>query len=244
MVVSFDQVGALAANATTTTLALVAPANLDTNDILIGVVLNKDNQVDTFPTSESDGIGAWTKIVELNNTTAQRITVAWARVTNGANASGNTVAVTKPTDNNVLFCGCISSWKGCLVTATPIDASTPTTSANTSSDTVTYATFDPTETTAFVLAIGVYNEDQTTGGSITGTDPTFSKNVDLESGTGTDGSVFIYSGSSTGAATGARSHSTTSTNDAISIGCLLGLIAAPAPVGGYDYHALAAQSIP
>jgi hypothetical protein len=43
----------------------------------------------------------------------------------------------------------------------------------------------------------------------------------------------MYDGSSSGAATGARSHSTTSTVDDINIGVLFGLIAEPPPVFPY-----------
>ena len=111
----------------------------------------------------------------------------------------------------------ISAWRGCITTATPIDATAPTTSANASSDTVTYATFDPTQTTAWVVAIGFYNEDLTTAGAISGTNPTFVNNWDLESATGTDASIFGYSGSSDGGPTFGRSHSTTSMADAISV---------------------------
>src|SRR3990167_1004684 len=217
MAIAFRVAGALAANATTTTLNIVAPSGLVTDDILIAAVLNKDNQVVTFPSSEIDGISAWTKFVESNNGTAQRVTTAWARVTNGANASGNTVAVTKPTDNNTLFCGVGTAWRGGVVSGDPTtDAGTPTTSANGSSDTVTYADFDPA-IACHVVAVGVYNLDATTAGSISGTDPTFVNRWDRETAAGSNGSIFGYSGDSTGAATGARSHSTTSTTDAISI---------------------------
>jgi len=228
MAVSFISVGALAANALTTTLSVVLPGSLSTNDILVISVLNKDNLVDTFPSAESDGVSAWTKFVEFNNTTAQRMTLAWARVTDGGLASGNTIDVTKPTDNNLLFCGCASVWRGALATADPTTgAGTPTTSANASSDTVTYATFDPL-IACHVVAVGIYNNDNTTAGTISGTDPTLTNRWDLETGVGTDGSNFGYSGDSTGAATGARSHTTTSSTDDINIGCLFGLEAAPA----------------
>src|SRR3990167_6415117 len=230
MAVAFSVGGAIAANATTTTLNLVCPAGLVTGDILLAYVLNKDNQVDTFPSSEIDGISAWTKFVESNNGTAQRVTTAWARVTNGTNASGNTVNVTKPTDNNLLFCGVISAWSGCVTSGTPINATAPTIDpAATTNDIVDYTSFDPAETDEWVVAIGVYNEDLTNPTSISGTNPTFAENFDLETGTGSDGSIFGYSGSSNGAATGARTQATTSTADAINIGVLFGLVVQPAP---------------
>ena len=216
MPVTFVAAGALAGNATTTTLNVVAPT-LRIDDIMLATILNKDNQVVTAPSG-------WAKIVEFNNTTAQRATIAWKRAVSGD--SGATFAFTKPTDNNILFCGVISAWRGCLTGATPIDATAPSTSANASSDTVTYATFDPAAI-CHVVAVGFYNEDNTTAGAIAGSDPSFVNRWDLEVPTGTDGSIFGYSGDSTGAATGARSHSTTSAANAINIGVLLGLLPAP-----------------
>lgn len=221
MAVVFEQAGALASNAATTTLAVIAPATVNADDILITVILNKDNQVITPPD------GTWTKFVEVNNTTAQRLTIAWKRA-DGTEAGG-TFNFTKPTDNNVLFCGVMSRWSGCITTTSPVTgAGTPTTSANASSDTVTYATFDPA-IACHVVAVGVYNNDLTLAGVIAGIDPILLNRWDLETNTGTDGSIFGYSGDSSGAATGARSHSTTSTADDINIGCLFGLEPAPAP---------------
>ena len=66
MAVAFRVGGSIAANATTTQLNITCPTGLVTNDILIAVVLNKDNLVDTFPSTEVDGISAWTKFVESN----------------------------------------------------------------------------------------------------------------------------------------------------------------------------------
>ena len=227
MAVAFKNAGALAANATTVTLACVAPSGIVADDIMICAIMEKANQVISPPD------GTWTKFVEVNNTANQRLTLAWKRA--AGTESGGTFNFTKPVDNNLLFIGVISVWSGCKVGATPIDASAPTTSPNASSDTVTYATFDPTETAAHVVAVGCYNNDLTTAGAIAGTDPAFATRWDLESGTGTDGSLFGYSGSSTGAATGARSHSTTSTADDVNIGALFGLVEEPPPAGGTSF---------
>lgn len=214
--VSFVAAGALAANATTAAIACTGPA-CRVNDILIYAGMGKNNQVVSAPD------GSWTKFVEINNTANQRITLAWKRAVVG-DIGGISYAFTKPVDDNLLNVGVISAWRGCRINATPIDATTPTNSPNASSDTVTYATFNPTEFMAYVVAVGVYNEDLTTAGTISGTDPTLTSRWDLESGTGTDGSCFGYSGPSTGVATGARSHATTSTADAVNIGVLFGLV--------------------
>jgi len=212
--VAFQAVGALAAGANVSSLDVVAPA-CAANDILIAVLLVKDNRVVSAPD------GTWTMFVDSTNTTAQRVRIFWKRAT----ASGGTFTFTTPTKANNLFAGVISAWRGCITTATPIDATSPSISNNALSDTVSYATFNPTETTAFVVAIGVYNDDTTTAGAISGTNPAFTNRFDLETSTGTDCSMFSYSGTSDGAATGARSHTTTSGVDAINMGVLFGLVA-------------------
>lgn len=215
MAVAFQLAGALAANATTAALAVTGPV-CAVDDILIYAGMGKNNQVVSAPD------GSWTSFIGVNNTANQRATVMWKRAV-AADIGGISYAFTKPVDDNLLNIGVISAWRGCCLTGSPIDTATPTTSANALADAVTYATFDPAETVAFVVAIGFYNEDLTTAGAIGGTDPTFANNWDLESATGTDGSCFGYSGPSSGAATGARSHTTTSTADAINIGVLFGL---------------------
>lgn len=232
MAVDFRAVGALAANATTTTLAIVAPT-LSVDDVMIASINQKANQLITPP-------AGWEVVVEVNNTTAQRTSIFWKRAEAGD--SGATFNFTKPSDDNILFCGCISAWSGCITTATPIDATAPSTSANAAADEITYADFDPTETIAFVVAIGTYNEDQTTAGGIGGTNPTFTNRWDLETPTGADSSIFGDSGSSNGAATGARSQTSTSMTDAINTGILFGLVAAPVAEGTPQFNI--AYSVP
>jgi hypothetical protein len=179
--------------------------------------LGKDNIDHQGPSG-----GAWTEIGTQANNTAGMTSSHWWKIAVGGD-SGATFRFTKTTDNNIFFSGVISAWTGTHAT-TPIDATTPTTSNNASSDTVTYADFNPTESAAYVVAIGIYAEDQTTAGTISGTDPTLTNRFDLESSTGTDCSYFGYSGTSTGVATGARSHTTTSMTDAINQGWVFGLV--------------------
>lgn len=222
MPVAFVAAGALAATVTLPQLSIIAPT-LSVDDIMVAAINAKDNQVWAAP-------AGWTKFVESNNTTAQRVTLAWKRAVAGD--SGATFVFTVPVDNNITYSGLISAWSGAITTATPIDATTPTVDpAAAAQDAIDYTSFDPTETTAFVVAIGFYNEDLTTAGAIAGTNPSFTNRWDLESATGTDSSIFGYDGSSDGAATGARSHSTTSMADAINVGVLFGLVAAPVTEG-------------
>jgi len=214
MAVAFESVGALAAAAGTgggaTALTITAPA-CAADDILIAVILSKSN------TTISPPDGTWTSVVAVNNTSVQRCSIWWKK----AIASNGSFIFTRASEG-INWYGVISAWRGAN-TASPIDATSPSTSPNASSDTVTYATFDPAGTTGIVIAIGVYNEDNTTAGSISGTNPALVNRWDLESGTGADGSIFGYEGSSDGTATGARSHTTTSAADAINIGVLFGM---------------------
>jgi len=217
MAVSYVTVGSIAVNATDAFVDLVAPACV-ANDILIAVLLGKNN-IDHGPPAS----GGWTEIgTQANNTTAMTSSHWWKRAVLAD--SGATFRFTKASDDNIYFGGAISAWRGCLATATPIDGGTPTTSNNAASDTVTYASFDPTSTDCTVVASGIYVDDSTTAGSISGTNPTFTNRYDLESTTDSDCSLFCFSGTSDGTATGARSHSTTSMTDSINQGWLFALL--------------------
>lgn len=224
MAVSFVAAGPIAGTVTLPQLSLVAPT-LSVDDIMVACINAKDNQVWTAP-------AGWTKFVESNNTTAQRVTLAWKRAVAGD--SGATFVFTVPVDNNITYAGVIAAWSGCITTATPIDATAPSVRLiAVAQDNVEYATFDPTETAAFVVAVGFYNDDLTTAGAMSGNNPTFTNRWDLEDATGTDSSVFGYDAPSDGSPTLARQHTTTSMADAINVGVVFGLVAAPV-VEGYS----------
>jgi hypothetical protein len=219
MAVAWRINGALAANATTVTLSLVAPTTgVIADDIFLAIILSKSEAV-TPPD------GTWTAVKESFGSGMQ-CQIFWHRVVGGD--EGATFNFTKDTDDNILFCGFIACFSGCITSTTPIDATAPSESINASSDTVTYADFNPTETAAHVVACGFYANDLTTAGAMSGTDPTFTNRADLETAAGSDASIFMYEGASSGAATGSRTHSTTSTADAANLGILFGLVAQPA----------------
>tara|TARA_R110000868_G_scaffold135380_1_gene347862 strand:+ start:319 stop:1026 length:708 start_codon:yes stop_codon:yes gene_type:complete len=221
--VEFSAIGSITVTSTITNLALVAPTCTN-NDILIAVLIGKDN-------IDHQGASAdWTEIgTQANNTINMTTSHWWKRAV--AADSGATFTFTKTTDNNIFFAGVISCWKGALIGATPIDVSTPTTSNNASSDTVTYADFTPTCPEVTIIASGIYADDNITAlGTISGTNPTLTNRYNVETGTGTDCAFFAFSGASVGCvATGARSHTTTSTTDAVNQGWLFGLC--PEPTG-------------
>lgn len=221
MPVNFQAVGAIAVNSTTVTLPLVAPALLS-EDIMIAVLIGKDNIDHQAPDA------SWTEIgTQTNNTTLMTTSLWWKRAS--AADSGATFNFTKTTDNNVFFAGIITVWRNALNLGDPMDPATPTVSNNASSDTVTYATFTPARTDVTIIAIGIYANDLITAlGTIAGTNPTLTVRFNIETSTGTDCAFFGFSGQSVGgAATGARSHTTGSTADAINQGWLFGVIAEP-----------------
>ena len=230
MAVAFSAVGSIGVDSANAFVDVVAPT-LVGGEIIICSLLGKDNIDHGAPAS-----GGWTEIgTQTNNTTAQTSSHWWKLAVLAD--SGATFRFTKATDNNIFFAGVIHAWTGAHTTS-PIDATAPTVSNNALSDTVTYADFNPA-VPCTVVAVGIYNEDLTTAGSISGTNPTFVNDFDLETGTGTDCSFFGYSGESDGAATGARSHSTSSMADAINQGWLFGLV--PAPTYADAVHRLTEQ---
>ncbi|MDZ4343570.1 MAG: hypothetical protein U1E51_14190 [Candidatus Binatia bacterium] len=214
MAVTFQAVGAMTGGAGVTSLTVTAPASA-ADDILVAQIASPAGHTVSPPD------GTWTEFVSSLNG-ALRSYLFWKRATG---SGGNFVF---PASGATNLYGVISAWRGAITSATPIDATAPSVSNNASSDIVTYAAFNPTETDAFVVACGFYNDNLTTAGVISGTNPTFALRWNLESAVAFDFSMFGYSGSSDGADTGARSHSTTSVVDVINVGVLFGLVA----VGG------------
>lgn len=195
---------------TTTTLSLVAPAVIG-DDIMIAFIVANNNTAVTLPAT-------WKLISADNNTAAMRTTIAWKRAGNIDSGSTNAFGVAGTT----LSYGVICAWRGALRGDSPIGNTTV--SANALSDTVTYATLTPQRANGAVLALGAYNLNATTAGAIAGTDPTLANIVDAETATGNTASLFVYWGVSSGLITGARSHATTSTVDAINTGYLIELL--------------------
>lgn len=217
MAITFLAAGSFTATVASATVTLTAPA-CSSGDILIASLVSKDNLLTTPP-------AGWTKIQETTNTANQVGSNWWKRA--DSTDSANTFNFVKSSNNGIFYGGVITAWAGCVRRGSPVDTATATTSANASSDTVTYATFTPAESAGHILAVGFYNLSATTAGSIAGTNPALTNRVDLESATGTTASIFVYSGDSTGnIATGARSHSTTSTVDDVNLGVLFGLVPA------------------
>jgi hypothetical protein len=189
----------------TTTLALVAPT-CQIGDYLFALIVSNNNTALVLPSS------SWTTIQDVSNTAAMRTAVAYKVV--GSGDSGATFNFT--VNGTTLSFGVLVAYRGSALIGTS------SSSANISADAVTYATIT-TNPNALVVAFGAYNLNATTAGAMSGTDPTFTNRVDIETATGNTASLFVYDGSSSGAAVGSRTHATTSTVDAINHGFLVEL---------------------
>lgn len=214
MAVTFQAVGSLAQQGSDT-LPITAPS-LAADDIMVAQIMETAGSH-----AMSSAPSGWAALHAANIASGSaRAYLYWKRAVGGD--SGASFSWTS--GGATQLSGVISAWRGCITGSSPIDATAPSVQTNTSAtDQIDYADFDPTESSAWVVAMGFYKDDATTAGAISGTDPIFVNNYDLESAT-FGISFFAYSGSSTGAATGTRSHVTTSTTDAINQGVLFGLV--------------------
>src|SRR3990167_4948611 len=128
--------------------------------------------------------------------------------------------------------GIVAAFRGCKTTGNPFGA--VTTSSNVSADAVTYATITPHNSSGQLVAVGLYAEDATTGGTVSGAVYTFAApDIDVEQATLEDASIFMsLAPMTTNAASGAITQATTSTVDAVNQGILFDLIPADAYKGG------------
>ena len=205
-----------AVNGVATTLALIAPT-LNVNDIIIAQIVSQDNDAAATPDA------TWTSINELNNGVGLRSSLYWKRAVTGSSGATFTFTGLAGTTSNL---GILTVYRGCKVDNSPIGSITS--SANVSADAVTYATLTPTANTSAIIAAGFYADNATTAGSITSTAPSsFANVVDEEAvPAGAGLSLFQYWGvNNVGGATGALSHTTTSTVDGVNNGILFELLA-------------------
>lgn len=205
IVPSFVSAGSPVATVTVT-LALVAPT-CQPGDYLFALVVSNNNTALTLPST------SWTTIQDVTNTAAMRTAVAYKVV--GSGDSGATFNFTVA--GTTLSYGVLVAYRGGVLVGTSSSSA-----QGVAADTVTYATITPNPN-SLVIAFGAYNLNATTAGAMSGTDPTFTNRVDVETATGNTASLFVYDGSSSGAATGSRTHATTSTVDAINHGFLVEL---------------------
>lgn len=238
MAVTFVAAGSLATNTTTATLTITAPA-CQADDILVAAVLNKAISSDIQPPD-----GTWTPITDNLSCNAtgtaddHTLRLFWKRAT----GSGGTFDFTKDIDDNLLFCGVISAWRGALLSGSPLDATAAANSINTTvADNVTFPAFDPTGTDSHIIFTASYGNDNTTFAAAMSSDvdPDCTTRFDLETGSGTDATIACTSGDSSGANITSRTWASGSTEDSASIGVIFGLVPqsteAPFPYIGGGY---------
>lgn len=172
------------------------PASIATGDLMILVALAGDNVTITLP-------GGWTKFIEQNDGTAQRLTVAWK-----AYAGDSAPTVTHTGGDSCV--ARIWAFRG-TDTVNPIETSSVNNS--TPGTTVTATTITPNSGNSAV--VGIWTEECTgntsgapTWASYSGTNPTFtevgSDTNTIGSGLNEVGFGFAWGLSTTGGATGSR----------------------------------------
>ena len=204
----------------TTTLTLGSHASSRSNDIVIAQIISINNTAITAPDA------SWFEISQANFT-GSRGAVFWKRITTTGATNYNFGVAGTTTSYGIL-----TTYRGCKVNGRPYG--NVTTSSNASADAITYATLVPFSNSGLMVAIGLYAEDLTTGGTVSGSVYTFAApSVDVEQATNEDASIFVsHAPMTTNAATGAITQATTSTADAVNQGILLDLIAAETEAGG------------
>ena len=211
MPVSYIGAGS-AVQTSTTTLTLAGHANSQAGDIHIAQIISINNTAISAPDS------TWTEITQ-GNFTGSRGAVFWKRLTaSGVGSYDFTVGGTTSS------LGIVTCYRGCKSVGNPYGAVTA--SANASADAVTYATIVPHNSSGILVAVGLYAEDQTTGGTVSGAVYSFAApDVDVENATLEDTSIFVsHAPMTTNAASGAITQATTSTVDAVNMGILFDLM--------------------
>lgn len=234
MAVTFQAVGALGEDAANASVSLVAPACQE-DDILIACLINKELTV-TMSAPDS----TWTQIYQADAdcTTAaddHRAAIFWKRATQSD--TGATFVFTKSADNNVLYAGVISTWRGCNpfnpVDATAVGATVTVGAA----DNVTFPAFNPTSAEPHVIFIAFYGNDVTTFNAAMSADvnPDCTLRWDLETATGSDCTIAGISGTNDGSNIASRTWASASMTDAGSTGVVFALVPKPAYPNNYQH---------
>ena len=206
-------VGAGAAVQTgTTTLTLAGHASSLIGDIHIAQIISINNVAVTAPNA------TWTEIAQLNFT-GSRGAIFWKRLA-AAGAGSYAFTVGGTTTSH----GIVTAYRGCKATGAPFGA--VTTSANASADAITYAAILPHTRNGMLVAVGLYAEDATTAGTVSGAVYVFAAPVvDEENATLEDSWISVsHAPMTTNATSGAITQATTSTVDAVNLGVLFDLM--------------------
>ena len=211
MPISYVGAGA-AVQTVTTTLTLAGHASSLPNDIHIAQIISINNTAISAPDA------TWTEIAQLNFT-GSRGAIFWKRViAAGAGSYAFTVAGTTTSH------GIVTAYRGCKPVGNPHGA--VTTSANAAADAITYAAIVPHNSSGILVAVGLYAEDSTTAGTVSGAVYVFAAPVvDAENATNEDSWISVsHAPLTTNATSGAITQATTSTIDAVNLGILFDLM--------------------
>ena len=136
MSVTYVGAGGLQTSATAATINITAPT-CAADDILICALFLKSASAECVGQEPA----GWASVdAGSHSNGTNRVCLFWKRAVGGD--SGASFTFGKDVDDNVLFAGIISAWRGALTSGNPFDGS-PSYSDNASGDTVTYATLDP-----------------------------------------------------------------------------------------------------
>ena len=227
---TFVAVGALATNVTTASMPITAPT-LAVNDIMIACLINK-----ALGNVISPPDGTWTQIIQDDTDCTianddHRFAIFWKRAVSGN--SGAAFTFTKATDDNLLFAGIISAWRGCVATGNPIDGGAVSKTAG-AIDNVSFPAITTVNPNELVLFVAFYGQDATTFAAAMSSDvnPGCTLRFDQENSGGTDCTIACTSGPLTDAGTvAARTWASNATTDAGSAGVVFGLISSLASGG-------------
>lgn len=229
MAVTFVGAGALAASATQPSISIDCHANTAADDILICQLINKSVTSNAFSPPD----GTWTAVIttEVNDCTTaaddHQYGLYWKRATAAGTQS---FTFTKNTDDNVLFAGVISSWRGALLSGSPLDATAAVrTETAGAADNVTFPAYDPTSTSVHVIFMAYYGNDACTFNAAMSADtnPDCTTRYDLESALGNDCNLSCTSGDNDGSNVASRTWASASTTDAGNTGVVFALVAQP-----------------
>ncbi len=214
--VVFQAAGTLAETASSATLGIVAPTTLP-GDLMIALYHANDNLVVTLPSG-------WTSFGQNNNTTAQTVLVAWKMA--GTSDSGATFNFVKSSNNSLLSCGAIITYRNAKI-GYPFDSAGCTYNNNVVGDNTVFTAYT---THAFARAnyVMFYGLGATTPNSPTGTNVdggTYSTRLDSEATLGITATIAVMQGTLTiPGALGVGTMASSSTVDAISVGALFSVI--------------------
>lgn len=202
------------------------PASFATNDVAILICAQHDNVVATIT-------AGWTIVDATNNTTALRTFFAWRRLTAG---DGNPTITHAAGDAIIAR---IAVFSGVRTSGDPHDVKSV--SANASSTTTTCAAITPGTAGSRIVFMGGIADDGAYSG-YSGTNPTFTEDIDNLTALGLDASICMASGDKTDTTT-TGSRTATNVRTAVNTGHMLALVPAGAVAVDPPLHLMVNQAI-